>query len=185
MNNCQYIEYDYVDKKQQLIDLFPDVKRLSEAPRGSSQHKCDDSYTKIVADILNLHEVERVIYFQMHENFCSKIHVDGNLKKNLVRTFALNLPLTNCLFAEMRWYKQKLNSESKLLTDWLDTVVIPLLDRENSILIDTFACDKPMIVKINDWHDIRNVKCENQAEYYISIRFNSHITVDDVIQMIG
>jgi hypothetical protein len=184
MKNCQYIDYKYQDKTQSIIELFPHVKRLSDAPAGAAQHKCDDEYTKLVADILNLHDVERVIFFQMYENYGSRIHIDGNLKRNLVRTFALNLPLTQCNHAEMRWYKQKPNTETKLLDDWLDTVEIPLLDRDNAELIETNSCNKPMIVKVNDWHDIRNTQCSNGLEYYISIRFNSHITIDDVIEMV-
>jgi len=185
MKNCQYIQYDYSSKRQAIIDLFPEVRRRSEAPRGAVQHKCDDEYTQIVADILQLQHVERVIFFQMHGDYGSRIHIDGNLKRNLVRTFALNLPLTACNHSWMRWYKQKPDSESKYLTEWLETVVIPLLDRENAEEIDEFSCDKPMIVKINDWHDIRNMQCEGEFEYYISIRFDSGITIDDVLKMTG
>jgi len=184
MKNCQYIDYKYADKTQSIIELFPDVKRLSDAPAGAAQHKCNDEYTKIVADILNLHEVERVIYFQMYDGYGSRIHIDGNLKRNLVRTFALNLPLTPCKFAEMRWYKQKPDTKTKLLDDWLDTVTIPLLDRDNAELIESNVCDKPMIVKIDDWHDIRNTQCLNGFEYYISIRFNPHVMISDVLEMI-
>lgn len=184
MKNCQYIEYEYSDKKQSIIDLFPEVKRRSLATNTSAQHRCDDEYTKIVADILNFKEVDRVVFFEMHENYGSRIHIDGNLKRNLVRTFALNLPLTGCKNAEMRWYKQKPDTHTKLLNDWLDTVEIPLLDRDNADLIETNSCDKPMIVKIDDWHDIRNTRCDSGLEYYISVRFNSHIVINDVLEMI-
>ena len=60
MKNCQYIDYKYQDKTQSIIELFPHVKRLSEAPAGAAQHKCDDEYTKMVADILNLHDVDGI-----------------------------------------------------------------------------------------------------------------------------
>lgn len=156
-----------------------DVLQGYALPRDESTDTSVCSTTEIekISKVLNLGlPIRSILYFRMGRNIKGLIHQDVNLNlPNFRINHALNLPLANCDDVYMKWFTQiDLSVNAIPFGGPTFGSPTPLLDRDNSICIDTVKCNTTQLVNVNDWHAIENHSLENCA-YLISIRFALHI----------
>ncbi len=179
LSNQNYIplSFDY----EKLVIL----KMLDFLPMTSIVMSCNRVITKKISTILgNELSIHTILYFRLPPGSTSIIHIDKNLDspETFRSIFALNLPLMNCNKTLMNWYaKNSLDLDA-------DTFVGPNGTSTPSISTDKVTCidntyyNKPVIVKINDWHSVENQSTTDVAQF-ISLRFVEPI--EQVIKVFG
>lgn len=70
----------------------------------------------------------------------------------------------------MRWYKQKENTKMQFMVGPSSTEGVPTLTPNDAICVAESNISKPIIVKVDDWHSIRNIS-ETEPCEILSIRF--------------
>jgi hypothetical protein len=176
MHNFEYTDILYNDHELKTMFDSPD-----EVVRNCS-------FTEIVriSQILKLTGIVNILYFSLRSVYTGKIHIDKHPKAMSSAEFALNIPITNHGSIYMNWFKriEGTNADCPVFDFPGGIGPGPLLDNDNSILIDTAIINSAMFVKINDWHNIEN-RSKHNMEQLISIRFNRLITVDRVKSLLA
>lgn len=119
------------------------------------------------------------LYFRLEPNFVGYIHKDGDLAlSEPYNVFALNFPLLDCDNTYMHWFAQK---EGTVQTTFQGitskTSKIPRL--ESGIKIESAICNRPNLVKINNWHSVDNYG--TTVSKFISLRFATEVTVQNIL----
>lgn len=167
LDNQNYVPLSFDYNKSAILQI------LERIPKTDLVVSCDkNTITKISTILGNKLPIHTILYFRMKPDIRSIIHIDKNSKdpKAFQATFGLNLPLANSNSVLMRWYSKK-NSDTDL-----ESFVgpngspTPSIAEDKVICIDKTYYDKPLVVKINDWHSVENQSTTNVAQF-ISLRF--------------
>jgi len=155
------------------------LKILSEYPDRTVQSLRSKELIEINKILRIPHLIVSVLYFQLPPNFIGYIHKDVDLTFGNNKVFALNLPLQNCNNVFMHWFKQIKGTESVVFPGITnETGEVPWLDLENGIKIDSVICNRPNLVKRDDWHSVDSYDAADSK--FISVRFTSRVTMNDV-----
>ena len=181
MRYFEHIEFNY--EKREILKLLPDV--IATNPEFAKYvFNCGPKFSKIIGSILKLNHIDGILYFRMPRNFKSQIHIDMNSATGQVRTFALNLPLTECNNVVMKWYDKKPNAiEDTILGAHMTS--FPVLADDDSICNAVGDLNKPMIAQIHPWHNVENLSNTEFDERFISIRFKRDLKESDIILMMN
>lgn len=166
MHNFEYIDILYNDHE---------LKNMFDSPTEATRY-CSFQEIVSISQILKLTGIVKILYFSLRSVYAGQIHTDY-----IPQEFALNIPITNHGNIYMNWFKQieGTTAEYHSINPSGGVGIVPRLDNNNAILIDTAMINSATFVKINDWHNVEN-RSNNNLEKLISIRFNQSITVDRV-----
>lgn len=177
MSNYTHVSFNY--DSHSILNAIDNYEKLGPRP-------CTSKEIKQINDILNLkYPVQDMLYFSVGANRVGEIHIDENLllnKLTLLR-FAVNLPLLNASNTKMSWWKKK-NDE---LVDEYNLGVynakFKILQYENADCIESTFYTGPSLVSVNNYHSVENLS--NKSSHFISLRFDSDITEEIIIDYLS
>jgi len=96
------------------------------------------------------------------------IHLDGTLK--MKKHFALNWPVFNTNDSTMNWYDPINRDEIVVLKNENYSSEIPIYNKDNCRLLESFVLSRPTMVKVDTPHDVINYS--NMNRVILSFRFD-------------
>lgn len=179
LTNQNYIPLSVDYDKSGILQI------LERVPKTELVTSCDrNTITKISTILGNKISIHTILYFRMNPTIRSIIHIDKNSKNPnaFQAAFGLNLPLANSDSVLMRWYAK--NSSDTDLENFVgpNGSPTPSITEDKVTCIDKTYYNKPVIVKINDWHSVENQSTTDVAQF-ISLRFVEPI--EQVIKVFG
>lgn len=177
MNNYIPVSFEYDAVK---------IKNSLENNNATGPRVCNSAEIIAINDILKLkYPVVEMLFFGMRPNITGPIHLD-RLPNNVDAPeliFALNLPLQNSEQVRMYWYKKKdQTAPDKFYDGDVYNTQLIKLDKEDAECIDYVDYTQPHIVKVNKFHCVGNLNT-NTSAYFISLRFNTKISEQDIVDL--
>jgi hypothetical protein len=160
------------------------IKNSLENNNATGPRVCNSTELRAINDILKLkYPIIEMLFFGMRPNITGPIHLDVLPNTTSPLIFALNLPLQNCNQIRMYWFdkKDKASPDKFYDGDVYDTKLVKL-DREDAECVDHVDYTQPHIVKVNKFHCVENQDQLNPG-YFISLRFNTKISEQDIIDL--
>lgn len=168
VSKFKYLSFQYDLEK--IKKVLPDIDYIQ------SHHKILVLSKKEVFMIQHLikskYTVSKILYFRLLGGSTGNIHIDTDVNNYKIGAphIALNIPILNGNLAVMHWYKQKENTPIQTFVGPSKTAGVPMLDTNDAICVAESNISKPIIVKVDDWHSIRNISKTEPCEI-LSIRF--------------
>jgi hypothetical protein len=161
--NYKLTEFEY--NPTALFDiLFKDKDLLDKKTRV---FRASESQVQEIATLLDIKNLQSVVFFIMPPNDNSAIHVDSpTTTVPSWNPMATNLPLINCNNVKMRWYKSIVDQD---IMNYNVEPPVPTLSIDQVELIDSVYYTQPIQVQILQWHQVSNES--NDYAYFCSLRF--------------
>jgi len=161
--NYKLTEFEY--NPSALFDILYKEKDLLD--KKTRVFRANELQIKEIATLLDIKNLQSVVFFILPPNNYSSIHVDSQSPATVPwNSMATNLPLINCNNVKMSWYKSIVD---RFFTNYDVEPPVPTLNIDQAELIDSVYYTQPIQVQILQWHQVFNES--NDFAYFCSLRF--------------
>jgi DNA-binding transcriptional MerR regulator len=161
--NYKLTEFEY--NPTALFDILYKEKDLLD--KKTRVFRANELQIKEIATLLDIKNLQSVVFFIIPPNNYSSIHVDSHSPATVPwNSMATNLPLVNCNNVKMSWYK---SIKNRFITNYDVEPPVPTLSIDQAELIDSIYYTQPIQVQILEWHQVSNESSD--FAYFCSLRF--------------
>ena len=167
LSKYKFINFKY--NLQEIKSMLPDISEISGSQKIYSFK--DTDIEKLQKILSCKHKIFSVLYFHLLSNSKGRIHIDGDIRHlDKHPKLALNIPIHNGDCSTMYWYNKISDVDTEVFNGPSKGTPTPTLNRNDALCVAYTKIDKPIIVKICDWHSISNTSDTKNSEI-LSIRF--------------